>query len=111
VVLTFLRSFGIEGLLSRRDLPRYTQKSVDAYNEAEIAQLLRAGNQKSQTIFGFFLGTGCREQEVAHMTWNDVDLGQKIVRVTAKPQWNWKPKDCEERCVPIPEWLVNKLAH
>jgi len=36
-VLTFLRSFGIEGLLSRRDLPRYTQKSVDAYNEAEIA--------------------------------------------------------------------------
>jgi len=109
-VLTFLRSFGIEGLLSRRDLPRYTQKSVDAYNEAEIARLLRAGNRKSQTIFGFFLGTGCREQEVAHMTWNDVDLGQKIVRVTAKPQWNWKPKDCEERCVPIPEWLVNKLA-
>jgi hypothetical protein len=30
-VLTFLRSFGVEGLLSRRDLPRYTQKSVDAY--------------------------------------------------------------------------------
>jgi integrase len=109
-VLTFLRWFGIEGLLSRRDLPRYTQKSVDAYHEAEIVELLRAGNEKSQTIFGFFLGTGCREQEVAYMTWNDVDLEQKIVRVTAKPQWNWKPKDCEERCVPIPEWLVNKLA-
>lgn len=27
-VLTFLRSFGVEGLLSRRDLPRYTQKSA-----------------------------------------------------------------------------------
>lgn len=109
-VLTFLRSFGVEGLLSRRDLPRYTQKSVDAYSEAEIAQLLRASNEKSRMIFGFFLATGCREQEVAYMTWNDVDFEQKIVRVTAKPQWNWKPKDCEERCVPIPEWLVNKLA-
>jgi integrase len=67
-VLTFLRSFGVEGLLSRRDLPRYTQKSVDAYGEAEIAQLLRAGNEKSRGIFGFFLGTGCREQEAAFMT-------------------------------------------
>jgi len=109
-VLSFLRSFGIEGLLSRRDLPRYTQKSVDVYNEADIAQLLRAGNAKSRAIFGFFLGTGCREQEVAYMTWNDVDLDQKIVRITAKPQWNWKPKDCEERSVPIPEWLVRKLV-
>lgn len=61
-VLTFLRAFGVEGLLSRRDLPRYTQKSVDAYSEAQIAQLLRAGNEKSRVIFGFFLGTGCREQ-------------------------------------------------
>lgn len=109
-VLTFLRSFGAEGLLSRRDLPRYTQKSVDAYGEAEIAQLLRTGSEKSRAICGFFLGTGCREQEVAYMTWNDVDLAQKIVRVTAKPHWNWRPKDCEERSVPIPEWLVKKLA-
>ena len=44
------------------------------------------------------------------MTWNDVDLEQKIVRVTAKPQWNWKPKDCEERSIPVPEWMVKKLA-
>ncbi|HET8924799.1 MAG TPA: tyrosine-type recombinase/integrase [Candidatus Acidoferrum sp.] len=109
-MLTFLRSFGVEGLLSRRDLPRYTQKSVDAYSEAEIAQLLRGGNEKSRVICGFFLGTGCREQEVAYMTWNDVDLEQKIVRVTAKPHWNWKPKDSEERSVPVPEWLVNKLT-
>jgi len=89
-VLSFLRSFGIEGPLSRQDLPRYTQKSVDAYSEAEIAQLLRAGSTKSRAIFGFFLGTGCREQEVAYMTWNDLDLEQRIVRITAKPQWNWK---------------------
>jgi integrase/recombinase XerD len=109
-VLTFLRSFGVEGLLSRRDLPRYTQESVDTYGEAEITQLLRAGNEKSRVICGFFLGTGCREQEVAYMTGNDVDLEQKIVRVTAKPHWNWKPKDSEERSVPVPEWLINKLA-
>jgi integrase/recombinase XerD len=109
-VLTFLRSFGVEGLLSRLDLPRYTQKSVDAYNETETAHLLRAGDEKSRVIFGFFLGTGCREQEVAHMAWNDINFEQRIISVTAKSHWNWKPKDCEERSVPIPEWLVKKLA-
>jgi integrase/recombinase XerD len=106
---TFLRNFGIDRLLSRRDLPRYTEKFVDAYNEVEIAQLLRGGDQRSRTVFGFFLGTGCREQEVAYMTWSDVDLDQKIVRITAKPHWGWRPKDCEERCVPIPGWLVQAL--
>ena len=109
-ILSFLRSFGIEGLLSRKDLPRYTQKSVDAYGEAELVDLLRAGDEKSRAIFGFFLATGCREQEVAHMIWADVDLEEKIVRITAKPQWNWKPKDSEECCVPIPVWLVKRLA-
>lgn len=109
-VLTFLRSFDIEGLLSRRDLPCYTQKSVDAYSEVEVAELLGTSDKKEQVIFGFFLATGCREQEVAYMAWNDVDLVQRIVRVTAKPHWNWKPKDCEERSVPVPEWLINKLT-
>ncbi len=35
---------------------------------------------------------------------------QKIIRITAKPQWGWKPKDCEERCVPISEWLAETLT-
>jgi integrase len=109
-VLSFLRSFGVEGLLSRKDLPRYTQKSVDAYSETEVAELLKEVDERSRAVFGFFLGTGCREQEVAYMTWSDVDLDQKIVRITAKSQWSWKPKDCEERCVPIPEWLVDTLT-
>jgi integrase/recombinase XerD len=108
---TFLRASGFDGLLSRRDLPSYTEKFVDAYNEPEIAQLLQSANQRSRAIFGFFLGTGCREQEVAYMTWSDVDLEEKVARITAKPQWGWRPKDCEERCVPIPGWLVDALKH
>jgi integrase len=108
-LLTFLRSSGINGLLSRQDLPRYTERFVDAYSEQEIAQLLQSGDERSRAIFGFFLGTGCREQEVAFMIWSDVDLDQKIVRITAKPQWGWRPKDCEERGMPIPAWLADTL--
>lgn len=47
----------------------------------EIAELLRANDDRSRAIFGFFLGTGCREQEVAYMTWSDVDLERNIVRI------------------------------
>jgi integrase/recombinase XerD len=108
-LLTFLRSFGIEGILARQDLPRYTEKIVDAYSESETSKLLQAGDGKMRVAFSFFLATGCREQEVAYMTWTDIDFDQKIVRITAKPQWGWRPKDCEERRVPIPGWLVDLL--
>lgn len=60
-LLSFFRACGIEGLISRRDLPRYTQKPVDAYSDVELAQLLRAANKRERAIFGFFLSTGCRE--------------------------------------------------
>jgi len=106
---TFLRSFGIDGVLAQRDLPRYTDKIVDAYNQTEVSRLLQAADDRSRSALGFFLATGCREQEVAHMTWSDVDFDEKLVRITAKPQWGWRPKDCEERCVPIPGWLVDAL--
>jgi integrase len=107
--LTFPRSFGIDGVLARRDLPRYVDKIVDAYSATEISQLLQAGEDRSRAAFGFFLATGCREQEVAHMAWSDVDFEQKIVQITAKPQWSWRPKDCEERFLPVPGWLVDVL--
>jgi integrase/recombinase XerD len=76
-----------------------------------LGSLLDAAGEKLRIVFGFFLATGCREMEVAYMTWSDVDLDQKIVRITAKPHWGWRPKDCEERCVPIPGCVADSLKH
>lgn len=52
-VLSFLRSFDVEGLLSRRDLPRYTQKCVDAYSEADVAELHVPATKRSRRSLDF----------------------------------------------------------
>ena len=38
-LITFLRSAGIDGLVTRRELPRYTEEFVDAHNQTEISRL------------------------------------------------------------------------
>ncbi len=53
--------------------------------------------------------TGFREAEVQHVTWKDVDLKEQVVRVTAKPEYGFFPKDWEEREVPIPDRLAQAL--
>jgi len=60
-------------------------------------------------IWQFFLGTGFRQDEVAHACDTDVDFKLKTISVLEKRQWNWKPKDKEERTVPIPDSLVELL--
>jgi integrase/recombinase XerD len=45
-------------------------------------------------------------------TWRDVDFRNRVVRVTAKPRWGFKPKNKDEREVPVPGSLLAELkAH
>jgi len=53
--------------------------------------------------------TGERDKEVRYSTWSDIDFNRKRVRVTAKKHLGFKPKDKEEREIPIPEALVAAL--
>ena len=43
------------------------------------------------------------------MTWRDVDFRNSVVRVTAKPIWRFKPKNYEERAVPVPAAMIEQL--
>ena len=38
-----------------------------------------------------------------------VDLVPTFAGIATRPQWNCKPKDCEERCVLISERLIDSL--
>src|SRR5438552_19165922 len=53
--------------------------------------------------------TGFRKKEVTYCCWADINLKQGVVRVTAKPEHGFRPKDWEEREVPIPDRLVKSL--
>ena len=45
-----------------------------------------------------------------HVTWPDIDFGNHVVRVKAKPKLGFIPKDWEEREVPVPDRLVEQSA-
>ena len=65
---------------------------------------------KSCRFGNFFLGIGFREDEVAHACDTDVDFKMKTISVLEKRQWNWKPKDKEERTVPVPDAFFSVSA-
>jgi integrase/recombinase XerD len=105
-VVTFLRAHGIVTVTLRH---KYTEKKVKAYSVEELRALNAASTDEELQIWQFFLGTGFREDEVAHACDTDVDFKLKTITVLEKPRWNWKPKDKEERTVPIPDSLVELL--
>jgi integrase len=50
-----------------------------------------------------------REQELAHLCWEDLDIEHVSIRVVAKPEWNFFIKDHEEGNVTIPYSHMNAL--
>lgn len=57
-----------------------------------------------------FLGTGCRDNEVVHACWQDLDFRAKTCDVREKPDMAFKLRDHEERTVPTPGHLVELLC-
>lgn len=108
-VQTFLKAYGITGLVKKRDWPRYVQEEPESYTEEELQKFFAACTPEERVFFEFYLMTGFRKKEVVYAAWSDVDLKQGVVRVTAKAEYLFRPKDYEEREVPIPDKLVQSL--
>jgi integrase len=105
-VVTFLRAHGIVTVTLRH---KYTEKKVKAYSVEELRALNAASTDEELQVWQFFLGSGFREDEAAHACYTDVDFKMKTISVLEKRQWHWKPKDKEERTVPIPDSLLELL--
>ena len=109
LLITFLKANRITGLVSAKDWPRYTEKEVEVYEPEEVIAFFAQCNPERRVVFRFFLGSGAREQEVAFTAWTDLDLRNSLWHVRAKPDKGFKPKDYEERTVPLPDVLVDEL--
>jgi integrase/recombinase XerD len=107
---TFLRAkkiFIAGDLLGKLD---YDEKVVDAYKPAELKALFAACEADDKLVWEYFLWTGCREGEVAHAEWRDLDFKKNVLHVQPKPDRKWKVKDREDRFVPVPPAVMEKLA-
>ena len=89
-VTTFLKKNGlykIVGLLESEDWPELADTDPDPYTEEEIRNLLLVANEFQRLVIRFFVGSGCREQEAAHVEWTDLDGVRKTVWIHAQPQY------------------------
>lgn len=75
------------------------------YKQTELDKIFAACSDTDRAIFATLVLTGLRKEELINLTWNDIDLRQARLRVTANG--DFAPKDYEEREIPMPPSLVD----
>jgi integrase/recombinase XerD len=95
-------------VVTLKDAPRYVEKEIRAYTQADLDALFAACTPEERLLFEFFLYSGAREQEVQHAEWTDL-INDRAFLIKEKPQWGFKPKGRKERMVPLPESLIEDL--
>jgi integrase/recombinase XerD len=109
VVLQLFKRHGRSGLIASSDWPKYVEKIRPIYEPEEIQSMLTHAIGDEAIFLKFMLGSGFRDQEAQHVCWRDLDFRNSHVRVTAKALWDFRPKNWEERVVPLPSALIDQL--
>ncbi|MGH9765746.1 MAG: tyrosine-type recombinase/integrase, partial [Blastocatellia bacterium] len=109
IVSQLLKANGITKLLHNRDWPEYVEPIRPMYEQEEIQALFKACGERERVLYLCYLLTGLRDKEMRHLTWRDIDFRTHVVRVTRKPLYGFKPKNKEEREVPVPASLIAAL--
>lgn len=109
IVSQLLKANGITKLLHNRDWPEYVEPIRPIYEEDEIETILKACDTEERVLYLCYLLTGLRDKEMRVLTWRDIDFRTQVVRVTGKPLYGFKPKNKEEREVPVPASLIAAL--
>lgn len=109
VVLQLFKRYGKTGLISSSDWPKYVETIRPIYEPEEVQMMLKEAAHDEAIFLKFLLSSGFRDQEVRHVCWRDIDFRQSQVRVTAKERWGFRPKNWEERAVPLPTPLMDRL--
>ena len=109
VVLQLFKRHGKSRLIASSDWPKYVETIRPIYEPEEIQSMFKHAKEDEAIFLKFMLGSGFRDQEGQHVCWRDLDFRHSQVRVTAKALWDFRPKNWEERVVPLPSALIDQL--
>jgi integrase len=109
VALQAMRGAGARVELKKGDWPKTTEVPVEVYEQEELKRFFAACEPDERLLFQVFLCTGFRSQEVATLTWDDVNWKAGTLAVRAKPELGFMPKNYEKRSVPVPRALIVSL--
>jgi len=88
---------------------KYVEAPPEAYTRQELDDLFRASDEDERFCWRLFLGSGFREAEASVAEVTDINHDTKTVQVIEKPEFGFKPKDCEKRNVPVPDALIAEI--
>ena len=108
-VLQLFKRHGREKLLEKGDWPSYVDTIRPIYEPEELTAMFKVATEDEADMLKFILGSGFRDQEIRYVEYLDLDSNHDLVRVTAKKEWDFTPKNWEERVVPLPHVLVERL--
>jgi integrase len=108
-VLQLFKKHGRAGLMEKGDWPKYVDAIRPIYEPEELIAMFNAATEDEADLLKFILGSGFRDQELRYVAYLDLDFRHHLARVTAKAKWGFTPKNWEERTVPLPAGLMERL--
>ncbi|MEO6803561.1 MAG: site-specific integrase [Granulicella sp.] len=110
-VMAFLRHIKLNVKELSPTRPRYEEALPEIYKPEDLKALFDAidDTDPMKMILELLLKTGLRDQEAVLLMWRDIDLENGVLRVRSKPEYKFKVKDKEQRDIPIPGDLLEKL--
>ena len=108
-VLQLFKKHGRSGLMEKGDWPKYVDTIRPIYEPEELTAMFVVATEDESDLLKFILGSGLRDQEHRTVEYVDLDFRHDLARVTAKPKWDFTPKNWEERVVPLPHGLIERM--
>jgi integrase len=108
-VLQLFKKHGRTGLMEKGDWPKYVDAIRPIYEPEELIAMFNVATEDEADLLKFILGSGFRDQELRYVAYLDLDFRHHLARVTAKAKWGFTPKNWEERTVPLPAGLMERL--
>lgn len=108
-VLQLFKKHGRSGLMEKSDWPKYVDAIRPIYEPEELSAMFKVATEDEADLLKFILGSGFRDQELRYVAYLDLDFRHHLARVTAKAKWGFTPKNWEERTVPLPAGLIERL--
>jgi integrase len=109
-VTAFLRFCKLDVKTLAPAKPKYEKTVPEVYSTEEFRAFFASiKDEHLYLIFETLLKCGLRDQEAVYLTWDNIDFATGTLRVRSKPEFDFKIKDKEERDIPIPADLLERL--
>jgi integrase len=111
-IKAFLRECGVDAKAVKIKAPKVDKTKPGIYEPNELTPFFSSlTDPYHQLIFNLLLKTGLREQEAMYLEWDDLSFRKESpsLRIHSKPHLGFRVKDKEERSVPLPSDLVDRL--